>query len=194
MGLHLPNLSRAFPVPKYLRPSGLGLDISDRSLKFAELFSKEGHLELGAFGSKIIPDGVISSGEVKDKGALTRLLEGDLGEFKEHEIILSLPEEKAFVGLVTLPLMPSENIHEALELQLEEHVPLSAKEAIFDYELIPSAEAKDHLDAVLVAFPRNLVEDYRDAVKAAGLKPFVFEMETQALVRSILPKGEEETV
>ncbi|KKT62300.1 hypothetical protein A2Y47_00445 [Candidatus Giovannonibacteria bacterium RIFCSPLOWO2_12_43_8] len=193
--MRLPNLSRFFPVPKYIEPSILGLDISDRSLKFAELVLKDGHLELEKFGSRVIPEGLIKSGEIINKDALIEYLKSNLGEFEGREIALSLPEEKVFVALVTMPPMPGANVHEALELQLEEHIPLAAADAIFDFELVPqSADSKDHLDVILVAMPKKLIEDYRNIVRAIGLRPYVFEMETQALVRSIVPKDEEGTV
>ena len=149
---------------------------------------------MGRFGKLVVPEGLIQSGEIKNKAGLTDFLRTNLSEFYGREIILSLPEEKAFVGLVTLPAIPEANLREALELQLEEHVPLAAPEAIFDYELLPKSEDQDHLDVILVAFGRALVEDYRDAVKEAGFKPIVFEMETQALVLSVLPQFEAGTV
>ncbi|OGF91457.1 hypothetical protein A3H04_03250 [Candidatus Giovannonibacteria bacterium RIFCSPLOWO2_12_FULL_43_11c] len=193
--MKLPDLIRIFPVPEYIEPPVLGLDISDRSLKYVELALKNGHLELEKFGSRIIPDGFIKSGEIVNKNALVEYLKLNLEEFKGREIALSLPEEKVFVGLVTLPFMPEANIHEVLEVQLEEHIPLSATDAVFDFELIPSStDSKDHLDVILVALPKKLVEDYSDVVKAVGLRPYVFEMETAALVRSILPKDEEGTI
>lgn len=192
--MRLLNLSKIFPLPRYLEPKAMGFDISDRSLKFAELSFKKNRLTLGNFGSKVLPEGLIKSGEIKNKPGLIDFLKSVFGELGRREIILSLPEEKAFVGLVTLPKMPEANIREALELGLEEHVPLSPHEAIFDYELLPPAETPDHLDAVIVAFPRSLVEDYLDIVKEAGFTPLVFEMETQALIRSVLPRDEEEVV
>jgi len=193
--MKLPDLIRIFPVPEYIEPPVLGLDISDRSIKYAELALRDNHLELKEFGSRIIPEGLIKSGEIINKSALMEYLKVNLNEFSGRGISLSLPEEKVFVNLVTLPLMPETSIHEALELQLEEHIPLAAADAVFDFELVPSStDSKDHLDVILVALPKKLVEDYSDVVKAVGLRPYVFEMETEALIRSILPKDEEETV
>lgn len=189
----LPNLSKIFPLPRYVESPSMGLDISDRSLKFAELKNRNKHLELETFGSRIVPEGLLVSGEIKNKGGLIDFLKKDFEDFSGKEVSLSLPEEKAFVGLITLPIMPVSNVREALELQLDEHIPLPPTETFFDYELLYSA-SKDHMDAVFVAFPRKLVEDYRDVLVAAGLKPRVFEMETQALTRSILPENEKGTV
>ncbi|MBI2023977.1 type IV pilus assembly protein PilM [Candidatus Giovannonibacteria bacterium] len=189
----LPNLSKIFPLPEYVESLSMGLDISDRSLKFVELKGRKKHLELGMFGSRVLPEGLVVSGEIKNKPGLIDFLKKDFAEFFGKEVSLSLPEEKALVGLVTLPVMPLSNIRETLELQLDEHIPLSPSETIFDFELLRPA-VKDHLDVVLAAFPRKLVEDYRDVLVASGLKPRVFEMETQALVRSILPENEKDTV
>ena len=137
--MRLPNLSKIFPPSKYLEPLVLGLDISDRSLKFVELSFRKGRPVLGKFGQKVLPEGLIQSGEIKNRDALIDFLKSGLSEFSGREIILALPEEKAFLGLVTLPLMSQANIREALELQLEEHVPLSPSEAVFDYELTIAA-------------------------------------------------------
>ena len=170
-----------------------GVDISDRSLKIVELVQEEGRLELGRFARKILPEGVIQSGEIKNKKALSDLLRTAFEEFKGlGSVMLALPEEKAFVSMVTLPKMDEADLREALEVQLEEHVPLPTSQAVFDYEVIRKGVPPDHLDAVVVAFPRMLVEAYRDAVREAGLIPLVFEMEAHALVRAVLPKDETE--
>ncbi len=188
------RLWRYFPPPKYLQLPAWGLDISDRSFKFAELVEDDGESRLGRFGKKAIPEGLIQSGEIKNKEALRDLLKSNFAASAGDGVILSLPEEKAFVGLVTLPSMPEENIRGALELQLDEYVPLSAAQAVFDFEVIRAKEPLDHLDLVVVAFPRALVETYLETAKAAGLRPLAFELETHALARAVLAPEEEDSV
>ncbi|MBI2610230.1 type IV pilus assembly protein PilM [Candidatus Giovannonibacteria bacterium] len=183
-----------FPPPRYLRMPAFGIDISDRSMKYVELVESSGHLEVENFGEKILPPGVIKAGEIKDKDTLASILKEVFEKHASRGVVLSLPEEKAFVDVVTMPAMPSENLREALELQLEEHIPLNARQAIFDFEIIPHSGDSNNLDLVVVAFPKALVEDYRDVVRQAGLIPISFEMEAHALVRSALPKSEREPV
>ncbi len=188
------KLRQYFPPPKYLQIPSWGLDISDRSFKFAQLVEEGGELRLGRFGGKAIPEGVIQSGEIKNKEALRDLLKSNFSGQGSSGVVLSLPEEKAFVGLVTLPNMPAENVREALELSLDEYVPLPSSQAVFDFELIKSKEPLDHLDLVVVAFPRALAETYLEVVKNAGLRPLAFELETHALSRAVLSPGDNDSV
>ena len=57
-------LSRIFPPPRYLQMPALGMDISDRSLKFVEILEKGGALRLGRFGKRTLPEGLIEAGEI----------------------------------------------------------------------------------------------------------------------------------
>lgn len=176
--------------PRYLRMPAIGMDISDRSFKFVELTKNENHFELGRYGRKIIPEGLIKSGEIIDQQALSEFLRLSLKDSDLNNIVLSLPEEKAFVGFVTLPKMSVSDIRGALELQIDEHVPFPASDVIFDYDLISLPEETDHTDVVIVAFPKKIVEAYLEVIKNAGLRPIIFEMEAHAVARAVLPKGE----
>ncbi len=183
-----------FPPPKYLLMPAVGIDISDRSFKFVELLDDLDHLRLGRYGGQIIPDGLIKSGEIINKDGLANFLRASLSGFNIGSVAISLPEEKAFVGLVTMPKMADSDVRGALELQIDEHVPLAAADVIFDYEIIPSKNDLDHLDLVLIAFPKNVVEAYNEVAKLAGFRPLIFEMEAQALARAIIPPEENDTV
>lgn len=187
-------LLKYFPPPRWLKIPAFGLDISDRSFKFAELRLKNGELALGRFGRKAIPEGLLQSGEIKNKDALTELLASSFRSMRGEAVAVSLPEEKAFVGSATLPKMAPDEVREALEAGLEEYIPLPAQEAVFDFEIIKTDENLDHTDAVIVAFPRSFVQSYLDVVKAAGLYPSVFQMEAHALARATLAMDWKESV
>lgn len=182
-----PKLSHVFPPPRYLQMPAVGVDISDRSLKFAEVLEERGELRLGRFGKRTLPEGLIQSGEIKDKEKLAEFIRTNFQGMQGSFVVLALPEEKAYVSLVTLPKLAEGDIKEALDLQLEEYIPLSSAQAVFDYEIV-SGEGEDHSDVVVVAFGRRLVEDYLEVVKAGGLSPLVFEMEAEALLRAVLPR------
>jgi len=67
-------LLKFFPVPKYLTQPAVGMDISDRSIKFMELKYKDGEFSLGRFGEREIPAGVIEGGELKEINQLVAIL------------------------------------------------------------------------------------------------------------------------
>lgn len=183
-----------FPPPNYLLMPAIGLDISDRSIKYVELARKKGKIFVRRFGSHLIPKGIIEAGEIKEKEKLVDLLKALQKELGSECIISALPEEKAFLARVKLPIMKQEEIRRVLELQLEEHVPLSINEAIFDFSLMRETSNGNHLDVYLIAFSRKTVEDYRDVFMGACFMPLVLEMEIQASARTIVPKDEKGTV
>ena len=188
------SLLRLFPPPKYLMMSGVGFDISDRSLKYIELGEKNGSIIVNRFGSRIIPEGIIESGVIKNKEKLVNFLKFIKEELGVTYAIGSLPEERAFLSRIKLPLMDYKDIRNAIEAQLEEYIPLSVNDVIFDFELLGEVTSSrgeaGYLDINLVAFPKLVTETYGDAFKEAGFVPLAFEMETQSLIRAVVPRDE----
>lgn len=173
--------------------SAMGIDISDRSLKFADLRRENGRFFVRRFGNRIIPEGLIESGQIKNKEKLTNFLRSIRKELRTKFVNVSLPEEKAFLGSINLPKVRKEEIRGALELQLEEHVPISAENAIFDFEVFEIKDKrikKDSLQVNFVAFPKEMIEDYRGVFVGAGFIPLAFEMEAYAFARVAVPKNE----
>ncbi len=183
-----------FPPPSYLLMPALGLDISDCSIKYVELDKRREGVFIRRFGGHLIPRGLIEAGEIKDKEKLIGLLKDLQKELNSRYIITALPEEKAFLARIKLPAMKEEEIRGALELQLEEHIPLSINEAIFDFNVIREVSDGNYIDVCLTAFPKRVVEDYRDVFIKAGFTPLALEMEMQASARTIVPQNEKNTL
>jgi type IV pilus assembly protein PilM len=172
-----------------------GFDISDLSLKYVKLGRKNKDIYLQNFGKKSIPEDLIKSGEIKNKEKLTDLLKSVQKETGLKYIIASLPEERGFLGKTKIPKIKKDEIKNAIELQMEELIPLPVEEVIFDFDIIERADKKNdnHIDIIFVAFPRKIVEDYRDVLIDAGFIPLVFEMEAQAFKRCVVSKEDMDT-
>ncbi len=177
-----------FPSPSYLRITAAGFDIGDESLKYVKLNWDKKMLRLSAFGKKSIPRGIIESGQIKNKEEFKKNFRDFQEKLKDSYITISLPEEKAFIGTIQLPLMGEREIRGSLETQLEEHIPLPLKEIVFDYEIIEKTDKtkSDYLDVSYTAAPAALVESYRDVLKNIGLTSIAFETEPHALVRAFI--------
>lgn len=181
------NFSDIFPIPEYLAMPACGFDISDRSFKYLELRKTSRGLRLKKFGKKIIPEGFIINGDIKDPEELSAFLKKHFDNLDIKRLVVSLPEEKAFLSLVGLPKMEEEFLRNAVESQLEEHIPLSAEEAVFDYEIMGADEHKGNTEVMVAAYPRNLIESYKEVFLEAGASIIAFETEGYALRRAVLP-------
>jgi type IV pilus assembly protein PilM len=184
-------LERWFPPPRQLEPPALGIDISDQSLKYCRLLRRGQKLELDRYGEKAIPVGVLENGRIRQAGELVKVLTDLRQELKlplGSAVSASLPEEQAFIVELNLPFMPASQWRESIELQLEEHVPLSVAEIIFDYEIIkPATRAGETTRLSVSVFPKTMAEAYWQALAEAGWWPTGFEIEAQAIVRAIVP-------
>ncbi|OHA82740.1 MAG: hypothetical protein A3B07_01315 [Candidatus Yonathbacteria bacterium RIFCSPLOWO2_01_FULL_43_27] len=182
------KFSQFFPPPHYLEQPAVGLDISDMSMRFVELIKHGDEFEIGRFGERAIPRGIIESGEVK-KGAELRAILIELK--KQHDlnfVVVSLPEEKAYLFDLEIAQMKRNEIRGALELVLEEHVPLKATEALFDYRVIKETETTILVNVSV--FPRALTDGYLTVFSEAKITPLAFEIEAHALARSIVPASD----
>lgn len=168
----------------------IGLDISDESLKFANLTDNRGVRQIGFYGERALPAGLIEFGEVKDAAGSAEQIKKALTQYasKIPYLSMSLPEEKGFLRLIKMQHIKQEEIREALEFQLEVHIPHPASDLIFDYEIIGSPpRGATEIDIVVTAYPKGIVQAYIEIAERAGFIPILFELESQAIARAVVP-------
>ncbi len=179
-----------FPPLQFLQMPTVGLDISDASMRFVELIEKQKGFEIGRFGERAIPRGIIESGEVKKVDELRAIFADIKKTYGLEFVAVSLPEEQAYLFDLKLPLMKHSEVRGAIELLLEEQIPLKASETLFDYEI--EEETEKGIQVSVSAVPRILVEGYLEAFSASGISPVVFEIEAQSIARAVVPEGYKE--
>jgi len=189
------NFLRLFPTPRYLAMPAVGLDISDQSVKFTQLTLRGGKIAIDRYGERAVPLGVIESGAVSNQEALAKVLVELKEEYKLTEVVASMPEEEAYIVRLALPAKKASELRESIELQLEEYVPLPAGETVFDYEVIdPPLREHGSYEVVVSALPQKTVKSYTEVFARAGLRPVAFEVEAQAIARSVVAVGEDRLV
>lgn len=178
-----------------LKPEVFGIDISDLSLKIIKLKKNKGSLKLASFGEAEIKPGIIEGGEIKDEDALSEIIKKALSQVKGQKIktkyvIASLPEEKAFLQVIQMPLMKEEEIKKAVYFEAESYIPMPIRDVYLDSQIVDFSSADhNHLDVMITALPKKTVESYLVSLQKSGLKPLAFEIESQAIARSIVNGG-----
>ncbi len=165
-----------------------GLDISDQSLKFVELIPAKHGIKMGKYGERKIPSGIIESGKIRDPKKLEEVLLSLRKEEGIRFVRVSLPEEQVYLFHLRLPKDGLKNVREAIELSLEEHIPISAEQAIFDYEILN--ETPTSLELEVAAIPKNIIENYLLVFRDSYISVQSFELEAQAISRAVIKKGD----
>jgi type IV pilus assembly protein PilM len=170
------------------------VDVSDTSLKYIDFKtdSKSGtELILTKWGDIDIPDGALSRGVVNDGSKLTEALREMKNRTGAENIRVSLPEERAYLFETKVERGSSpKEIRGLLEFRLEENVPLSPRDAFFDYDVIEDEGPGGHLRVSVTAYAKDTVMSYYDACRSAELVPLSFEIEAQAIARATIPRGD----
>lgn len=183
--------NRFFPVPGFLVPQSFGFDISDESFKFVQLDIKKDQIKIEKYGECKVPTGAIESGKIKEP----KVLEKILSDLKVSEGIksvrVSLPEEQLYLFRVKLDKNGLQDVREGIELLLEEHIPVPAQEAIFDYEILKEDALSIYVQ--VVAMQRSIVEDYLSIFEHAGIAVISMEPEAQAASRAIIKRDDPNT-
>ncbi|MEX0919111.1 MAG: type IV pilus assembly protein PilM [Candidatus Paceibacterota bacterium] len=180
---------KLFPPPRFLAMPPVGLDISDQSVKFTELEFHHDRGQLTRYGRVKVPSGLIEDGRIVDRDKFKDILVKFRADNRLSNVIVSLPEEQAFIVHLELPEMKRKELRQSIELQLEEHVPLAATEMIFDYKIIKEPDSRDKNYRVSIAvMPRSMIENYLTILEETGYNPIAFEIEGQALARALIPR------
>lgn len=188
------TMERFIPPPHFLLMPSVGVDISDTSLKyitFGDSTKKDISRPLKAWGEVVIPDGVLERGQVLDQKQLVAVLTEFKQKTNAQYVRVSLPEERAYLFETEIKRStPEKEVRSILEFRLEENVPIPAREAFFDYDILESETTDKSLRVIVAAYARETILNYYDACVAAQLIPVSFEVEAQAMMRSVMPKGE----
>ncbi|MBI2108952.1 MAG: pilus assembly protein PilM [Parcubacteria group bacterium] len=183
---------RFFPPPQFLEMPAVGLDISDQSIRFAELKRASHGLVLGKFGEQSISPGIVVEGLIRKHDEMRKILVGMKKKHGFSFVRTSLPEEQGYSLKIEIPRVKPEEIYESLELQLADHVPLSPHEAVFDYQLVTCgvSRSEGNYKVGLSVMPHRVVEGYLKIFENTGLTPLSFEFEAHSIARAIVQRGD----
>jgi type IV pilus assembly protein PilM len=178
-----------------LKPIAFGLDISDVSLKLVQLKKKEKFLSLASFGEIKLKSGIVENGEIKNEDELAKIIKEAISKtrgekIKTKYVVASLPEEKAFLQVIQMPRMDKEELENAVYFEAENYIPLPLEQMYLDFQIVkPVVDHLDHLDVLIVALPKEIVNSYVSCLKKANLIPVVLELESQAIARALIKNG-----
>lgn len=185
-------------IKQKLLPAYIGIDIGTTSMKVVEvkqgkqlpLVTNYGILELSGHlthGNKVIQTSGLKIFEDEALEMLTALLRQMKPSAKA--VIAALPAFSIFTTVLDFPQMDASEMQKAMVYQARQYIPMPITEVSLDY--IKVGEYEDdkgfkHQQVLLVSVPRDIIEKYKSLFKKAGLELASLEIESLALVRSVI--------
>jgi len=182
-----------FPVPKFLAMKTAGLSFSDDRVQFVKFKSSKHGLSVDFYGEKPIPAGVIVGGFVEKPDVLTGIVASIQKEHKLDLVEASLPEEKSYPFKAEVPRVNPKDLRSSVEFVIPDNVPFKTSEVVFDFAVLGDGKAENHLSVVVSVLPEKVVDIYTEVLHKAGILPVSFEVDSQAVAKSVVKVGDKKT-
>lgn len=188
------SYSKLFVPPKFLERPAVSLDVQSQGISFLTLKKNEKGLLPDIYGLMPLPAGSVVHGEIIKKDQVVKALTDIKVKTKMSFARFSLPEEKTYLFKTRLPDLEQGEIRDILEFKIEENVPLSAKESVFDYDIVPGSRGANGTELVISVSPLKFIEDWQAVFELAGLSPCLFSPEASNVARAVVKKTNEQVI
>jgi len=191
-----------FNLINFLLPQRfVGIDIGTADIKVVEISKIGGRKKLENYGS--ISAEVLYKQPFRtfDKNTLVlsshdvaRAVKAVLQEakIKSKQAIFSIPDFSTFFTNFELPQMSKEEIPQAVKYEAKQHIPFPLSEMTLDWRILENPELikqNKKMTILLAAVPNEVINQYTEIAKLAGLELFGMEAEVFGLIRSLIPEG-----
>lgn len=171
----------------------IGIDISDQTIKLVHFSSKK---KLLSHCMKTVAPGVIVNGVVSDQKKMAEEIAAIFASCRislktKDSVVASIPETQSFLRVVEIPSMSEDEIHEAVRWEIAQHIPFGLENVYVDWQ--PSVSnghgvKEGHMEVEVGAAQKRVVDPLYAAMNAVGLDVAAFELESQAIVRSLISR------
>ncbi|MBI4635491.1 MAG: type IV pilus assembly protein PilM [Candidatus Rokubacteria bacterium] len=158
-----------------------GLDIGSAMVKAVQLRESGPSYALAALGMAPVAPDAISDGSIKDPPAVIDAVKDAVAKagLKTTDIAISVCGRELIIKKVQIPEVPPKELHGAVLLEAEHHIPFAADEVYIDYHVVGTQGGQ--MDLILVAVKKSKVAEYVSVAEEAGLNPVIVDVDGFAL-------------
>jgi type IV pilus assembly protein PilM len=169
----------------------IGIDISDRSVKIAEVTNDARPQFRTVCWSPITPH-LLRRGIVQDVSTLIQELKNTCTKcsplpLSDSPVVASIPETRSFIRVLELPILSDQETDEAVKWAIRKDLPFDLENVYISWQPIPGIAAANMRQVVVGAAQRAVIDPLLLALDGAGFEVVGLELEAQAMVRSLLP-------
>lgn len=170
----------------------VGIDIEQASMVGAQIRTgRQGHT-LTAVSARALPDGLMFEGEVVDVEGLAQELKEfwKSNGFAGKKFSVGIANQKIVVRTMEFPIIDPKELRAAIEFQAQEAIPIPLDEAILDFQVLSTTADGDgsgHQQVLVVAAQRDMIDQFMQVARKAGLTIDGIDLQAFALMRSVAP-------
>jgi type IV pilus assembly protein PilM len=164
-----------FSLPGFNSQSVVGLDVGSSSIKAVELSkkSKGKNFDLTHLGVAQVPAEAIVQGAFLNSSAITEAIQEAIenAKIKTKNVAAAVCGHSVIVKKVSLPQMTRDELDEQIRWEAEQYIPFDVNEVNLDFQILETSDGEGQMDVLLVAAKKDLIDDYVQVIREAGLTP-----------------------
>lgn len=150
----------------------MGIDISASAIKLVELSHGRNGYELEAIATVPLPRDAIVENTVIDSIAVSQALLDAIEKSgtKVKNVALAVSGNAVIIKVIQVPTTTEFELETQIEFEADQHVPFDIEDVYLDFQILGQTEEDpEHMDVVLVACKREIIDDYQLVLSEAGL-------------------------
>jgi type IV pilus assembly protein PilM len=162
----------------------VGLDIGSSAIKIIHLKESKKGLQLLNFGMAPLPPEAIVDGALMNSSAIvdTILELYARTRIKNKDVAIGIAGHSVIIKKISLPSMTQEELGDSIQWEAEQYIPFDINDVNIDANILnPSTTDGGHMDVLLVAAKKEIVNDYTAVVTEAGLNPVIVDVDSFAV-------------
>lgn len=163
-----------------------GLDISTTGIKVMAIDPKK--MSVLGYGSidldpAKVQNSILQGDDYLAEG-LKQLLKNKLiGHLPSNQVVASAPTSRTYSRTMTVPVSAAASLADAVQLEVEQYIPMAANELSLDYQVIE--KSPNDMTVLVSAVPQRIVTSLLDTCAKAGLEVVMIEPGINAAARLI---------
>jgi len=173
--------------------STVGVDFGSRFIKVLQAEARGEEVEIVAVGKTETPEGAIQNGMISQPEAVGRALR-DLCHRRgvtATQAVTAVSGPQLVVRKIELPPVSPGQVKQLIYPEAQKHLPYELDKGLIQHQVLGTVarEGTSHLEVMLVAAHRDLVQSRLQALGLAGLEPLVVDIEPYASVYALIENG-----
>ena len=175
----------------------IGLDIGSSSVKVCQLKESRRSYQLQCFGIIPLPPEAIVDGSIMNQSAVVDAVRELFAsqKIKMRDVAVSVSGHSVILRKINLPVMTREELDESIQWEAEQYIPFDINDVNIDVSILNDHNDQGQMDVLLVAAKKDMINDYINVVREAGLIAHVVDVDSFAVQNAFeinynLPVGE----
>ena len=156
----------------------VGLDIGSNSIKAVQLKRSKGGFTLQSFDMMRLLPQTIVDGTIMDQAAVVDAIRGlwSRQRIRQKDVAIAIAGHSVIIKKIVLSPMTQAQLEDQLPFLVDDHIRLAKDDVEIDYDIITPQNASGQMEILLVAAKKEVVHDYANVVRDAGLNPVVVDV------------------